>query len=56
MKGLTQWKVFEDPVKDFTHCTDDDVDIPLDENDETFLSSDNSYSSDINPVKEMCVT
>ena len=55
-EGFDSVESFEDPVKDFTHCTDDDVDIPLDENDETSLSLDNSYSSDIDPVKEMCVT
>ena len=31
-EGFDSVETFEDLVKDFTHCTDDDVDIPLDEN------------------------
>ena len=56
-EGFDPVESFEDLVKDFTHCTDDDVDvdIPLDENNESFLPLDDSSSSYKNPVKEMCV-
>jgi len=47
---------FEDLVEDFTHFTDGDSDIPLDENNETFLLLNKSSSLYLNPVNKNCVT
>ena len=55
-KGFNSVESFEDLVEDFKHFTDVDSDIPLDENNETFLLLNKSSSSFINPVNKRCAT